>query len=120
MFSSALAVRNLMENNIGRKEQSLDLSKSVTLGDMPVENDWPAISHVCIVYLDQNGLQVVFVCDARGLKVSWIIQKSDGVIVESNVILITEMNGAVYVEAVDMDISAQQLYLAFTRCKSSE
>ena len=84
-------------------EQEIHISSSRSLGDPHVEGERPTISHVRIVDLDKNGLLDVLVCDVLGQKVSWIKQETDGVFIEHNLIPNTEVNGAVHVEAVDID-----------------
>ena len=80
----------------------IQVSVSQALGDLPETEDRPTISHVRIVDLDEDGLQDVLVCDVLGQKVSWIRQEAGGTFTEQAIL--SEVNGPVHVEAVDMEI----------------
>jgi len=82
----------------------IQLTSSSPIGYGFSENEHPTIAHVRIVDLDLDGLQDVLACDVLGQKVSWIRQipgTPGGTFVESTIL--SDVNGAVHVEAVDFD-----------------
>jgi len=79
----------------------IQLTPSLPMGHGFSNDQHPTIAHVRIVDLDQDGWNDVLVCDVLGQRLSWMKQMGEGSFIENTIL--SDVSGAVHVEAVDFD-----------------